>query len=227
MAGGSGWGPSQGMVRWNGLLIPQREGDPSSLPLPNSTPTLMAGGRADARKQLTLGRLPALAWSDQSPVTGAQCLPFPSLRLSWKPRLAGSESGGSLGPCPPLPLHHPAKPGTPRPGPSQTGHAAGQGGAERALLLGLDLLPGKMKTWLRGWGGARWNLFGLCSGWGFLEVRCGAQGSTQRSCHKFRSPAWWGPVGPGVSWKPLADSSHGRWVPLCLVSQVHGKQVSQ
>lgn len=31
--GGRGWGPAQGMVRWNGLLIPQREGTPL-LPCP-------------------------------------------------------------------------------------------------------------------------------------------------------------------------------------------------
>lgn len=60
-----------------------------------------------------------------------------------------------------------------------------------------------------------------------LRVRCGAQGSTQRSCHKFRSPAWWGPVGPGVSWKPLAGSEvMGGGYHCALVSQVHGKQVS-
>ena len=123
------------------------------------------GLKLGARKQLTLGRLPALAWSDQSPVTGAQCLPFPSLRLSWKPRLAGSRERWVPGP---LPSPSPPSPcqawHLPRPGLSQDKEEL-----SRAVLPGLDLLPGKMKIAPRGVGGAGWNFFGLCSGWGFLE----------------------------------------------------------
>lgn len=166
-------------------------GDPAHPTLP----AVSAQGRADARKQLTLGRLPALAWSDQSPVTGAQCLPFPSLRLSWKPRLAGSRERWVPGP---LPSPSPPSPcqawHLPRPGPSQDKEEL-----SRAVLPGLDVLPGKMKIAPGGRRGAALGGTSLdCAvGGASLRVRCGAQGSTQRSCHKFRSPAWRGPVGPG------------------------------
>lgn len=101
MAGGRGWGPAQGMVRWNGLLILQE--DPL-LPCPAqlSTPlavALRAGPMQ--RKQLTLGAASSLGLvrsesSDRGPVP-----PLPFSQVVLKPRLAGSESGGSLGPCPP------------------------------------------------------------------------------------------------------------------------------
>lgn len=131
--GGSGVGTRtrDGEMEW--AADSAEGGDPPPpLPCPTLLLAVSAQGRADARKQLTLGRLPALAWSDQSPVTGAQCLPFPSLRLSWKPRLAGSRERWVPGPLPSLPLHHPAKPGTsPALAQAKRGsHSPGQGGAE-------------------------------------------------------------------------------------------------
>ena len=172
---------------------------PPPLPCPTLLLAVSAQGRADARKQLTLGRLPALAWSDQSPVTGAQCLPFPSSGCLGNPGLLAPESGGSLGPCPPchsitLPSLAP-----PPPWPKPNGAATAQGKEElsRALLPGLDLLPGKMKTAPEGVGGARWNLFGLCSGWGFLEGQMWSTGVHTEVLPQIQIASL---VGPSGSW---------------------------
>ena len=160
-----GWGVGGGTHTRDGEMEWVADSAEGGDPARPTLPAVSTQGRADARKQLTLGRLPALAWSDQSPVTGAQCLPFPSLRLSWKPRLAGSRERWVPGP---LPSPSPPSPcqawHLPRPGLSQDKEEL-----SRAVLPGLDLLPGKMKIAPRGVGGAGWNFFGLCSGWGFLE----------------------------------------------------------
>lgn len=172
--GGGGWGPAQGMVRWNGLLIPQREGTPllpmsPPRPPPHSTRSKRSGqGRcketvnSGAASSLSLVRSES---SDRAPVP-----PLPFSQVVLETQACWLESGGSLGPCPPPPLHHPAKPGT-SPALAQAKRGSRRPGKEelsRALPPGLDLLPGKMKMAPRGCGTGR-NLFGLCNGWGFLE----------------------------------------------------------
>lgn len=71
-----------GTVRWAGAVVPGPECSPKgNQPL---TP-LRSQGTAGARKGLTLGRLPGqIRVQDRGPVP-----PLPSLRLSWKPKLAG------------------------------------------------------------------------------------------------------------------------------------------
>ena len=171
MTGGWGVGTRtrDGEMEWAANSAEGGDPPPPHVPRPTLL-TVSAQGRADARKQLTLGRLPALAWSDQSPVTGPQCLPFPSLRLSWKPRLAGLRGMGPWAPALPRPSITLPSLAPPPPWPKPNGAAAAQDKEElsRALPPSLDLLPGKMKMAPGGCGTGR-NLFGLCNGWGFLE----------------------------------------------------------
>lgn len=157
-----------------------------------SPPPSTVSGRAGLRKGLTLGRPPAFAWSDQSPATGP-VPPLPSLRLSWKPSLAGSREQWvppqSLGPCPPHPPPSPCQAWhlpSPEPKPNRVGRLRqGREELSSTMLPGLDFLPGKT-SWGYGVGGAS-SYFAM--GRASLKVSrlCwggGWAGSTQRSCHE-------------------------------------------
>lgn len=106
------------------------------------------------------------AWSDQSPVTGAQGLPS-LLRLSWKPRLTGSRlqwvPPWPLGPCPPIPPITLAPPPAQAPAKQGQATAQGQGGVKQSSSPWPGLSP-----WKDGWWGG-YNFFGLRSGWGLLK----------------------------------------------------------
>lgn len=115
--------------------------------LPTPPPPACSQGSAGIKERVNSGEASSLCLvrsesNDRGPVP-----PLPSLRLSWKPRLAGSREQWvpprSLGPCPP----HPP------PSPCQAWHFPLPKGAglldqgkelSSALLSGLDFLPGKM-----------------------------------------------------------------------------------
>lgn len=165
-----------------GRRIRGPEGGPRSVP---SGPA-RSRGRAGLRKGLTLGRPPAFAWSDQSPVTGP-VPPLPSFRLSWKPSLAGSREQWvppqSLGPCPPHPPPLPCQAWrlpSPEPKPNRVGRLCqGREELSSVVLPGLDFLPGKT-SWGCGVGGASSyfamgraspKVSGLCLGGGGVHTK--------------------------------------------------------
>lgn len=163
---------AQGLVRWDGAAVPGPEGAAlkGTQPLP---PTTKFSGQGRCQERVNSGA--ADAWSDQSPVTRAQCLPLPSRRLSWKPRLAGWREQWvppwSLGPCLPHPHGHPAKPGRPLAGAQARW---GQGGVKLRSAPWSAFSP-----WEDGWGrgeghrgggggrkaGSGIESYGLCNGW--------------------------------------------------------------
>lgn len=161
-------------------------------------------------------------------MTGAQCLPLPSLRLSWKPRLAGWREqwvpSWSLGPCLPHPPRSPCQAWHgPLPEPKLSG---GREELSSALLPGLHFLPGKMAGgWGRAGAGQGWNLFGLCNGRPLPEgVRVLFVRGVPHEGHDIGLDPWLegptrkapsyqaqsrvlGVLESGVSWKSLADSA--------------------
>ena len=133
--GGGGWGPAQGMVRWNGLLIPQRGGTlllPMSPPPPPHSTHSKRSGQGRCKETVNSGAASSLSLvrsesSDRAPVP-----PLPFSQVVLETQACWLERDGSLGPCPPPPLHHPAKPGT-SPALAQAKRGScrpGQGGAE-------------------------------------------------------------------------------------------------
>lgn len=154
------------------------------------SPPARSRGSAGLRKGLTLGRPPAVARSDQSPVTGPVPPPT-SLRLSWKPSFAGSGEQW-VPPSVPGPLPSPSPtitlpslaPPLARAQAKQGGAATpGQGGVKQRLLPGLDFLPEKTSRGCGAGGASSYFVMGRAS----LRVSglyWGEGGSTQRSGHE-------------------------------------------
>lgn len=170
--------------------------------------------------------------------------PLPSLRLSWKPRLAGRREQWvphrSLGPCPPHPPHPLAKPCTsPCLSPSQTGQGCYPGSGRSQAVLCYPVWTFSLRRWLLGGMWGRWNLSGLCKRWSLPGV---SEFSWRGVGGPHKGPAvpatdldlqLEGPVGPegllGMGQFEV-PSRLGAWEvgqPLTLMSQVHGNQITQ
>ena len=136
MVYGWGWGVGtrtrDGEMEW--AANSAEGGDPPPSHVPPPCPTLLTVSTRQGRCKETVnsGAASSLSLvrsesSDRAPVP-----PLPFSQVVLETQACWLESGGSLGPCPPPPLHHPAKPGTsPALAQAKQGsHRPGQGGAE-------------------------------------------------------------------------------------------------